>query len=55
MAPIRSDSREATYPSGVGRRGWRSRLRSALPAWLDQLDEAVDAEVGEGHGEILNR
>jgi hypothetical protein len=42
-----------------GRRGWRSRLMSPLlarcrfPADLDQLDEALDAEVGEGHDALF--
>src|ERR1700735_2749799 len=44
----------ASQPSGIGRGGGRSGPRSALrarlrfPVDLDQLDEAVDAVVGEG-------
>ena len=43
----------------MGRRGRRSGLRSALaarrcfPVGLDQLDEAVDAEVGESHDALV--
>jgi hypothetical protein len=43
----------------MGRRGRRSGLRSALasqrrfPVDLDQLDKAVDAEVGESHDALV--
>jgi hypothetical protein len=43
----------------MGRRCWRSWLISALlaadrfPADLDQIDEAFDGEVGEGHDALV--